>query len=44
MDFKIRTNISKEYKDAEIIINAAELNEDIQLLIKWVKKKMLYKL
>lgn len=33
MDFKIRTNISKEYKDAEIIINAAELNEDIQLLI-----------
>lgn len=32
MDIKIYTNISKEYKDIEIYINAPEKNEEVQML------------
>lgn len=32
MDIKVRTNISKEFKDIEICINAPERNEEVQML------------
>ena len=32
MDIKVRTNISKEFKDIEVCINAPEKNEEVQRL------------
>ena len=36
MGIKINTNISSEYKETSIIINAPEMNEDVQNLIKYI--------
>lgn len=36
MGIKINTNISSEYKETNIIINAPEMNEDVQNLIKYI--------
>ena len=39
MDIKVRTNISNEYKDIEICINAPERNEDVIMLEKELLNK-----
>lgn len=36
MGIKINTNISNEYKETSIIINAPEMNQDVQNLIKYI--------
>ena len=36
MGIKINTNISSEYKEPTIIINAPEMNQDVQNLIKYI--------
>ena len=32
MDIKVRTNISNEYKDIEVCINAPKINQEVQML------------
>lgn len=32
MDIKVRTNISNEFQDIEVCINAPERNEEVQML------------
>ena len=38
MDIKIKTNISSEFEEVSITINAPELNDELQNVIKYISK------